>query len=86
MSIHSSTPYCRTCRKKSVKEKREMRMKIFSLFKRKSPPEIPRLSYWQQIFYNSKLNGGRYDGDELPVSKWEFPRNTWFEQRLRGRE
>ncbi|MBI4526846.1 MAG: hypothetical protein HY695_23875 [Deltaproteobacteria bacterium] len=39
---------------------------------------------WQLIFLQSKINGGLYLGDELPVQKWEWPTHTWFQERLRN--
>ncbi len=38
---------------------------------------------WQTIFLLSKVNGGYYDGDGLPPQNWEWPTNTWFQERLR---
>ncbi len=38
---------------------------------------------WQMIFLLSKVNGGFYDGDELPPQNWDWPTNTWFQERLR---
>jgi hypothetical protein len=40
------------------------------------------LSYWQVILLQSKANGCSYSGDDLPQSNWEWPKNTWFQERL----
>jgi hypothetical protein len=40
------------------------------------PEEIP------VIFAASPVNGARYIGDYLPVRPVEWPRGTWFQQRL----
>lgn len=44
-----------------------------------------RTSYWQAIFIQSKANGCPYRGDDLPHSKWQWPRDTWFQEQLRDR-
>jgi hypothetical protein len=41
------------------------------------------MSYWQLIFLQSKANDGRYDGDKFPSQKWDWPQETWFQNRLR---
>ena len=41
------------------------------------------MSYWQRIFLQSKVNSGAYDGDRLPRQNWDWPRQTWFQERLR---
>ena len=41
------------------------------------------MSYWQLIFLQSKVNSGAYDGDRLPRQNWDWPRQTWFQERLR---
>lgn len=38
---------------------------------------------WQLIFLQSKVNRGVYDGDRLPAQNWDWPRATWFQNRLR---
>ena len=42
------------------------------------------MSYWQLIFLQSKVNRGAYDGDRLPRQNWDWPRQTWFQERLRS--
>jgi len=41
------------------------------------------MSSWQLIFQQSKVNNGAYDGDRLPPQKRDWPRETWFQTRLR---
>lgn len=41
------------------------------------------MSSWQLIFQQSKVNSGMYNGDQFPVQHWEWPRETWFQTRLR---
>ena len=41
------------------------------------------MSYWQRIFLQSKVNSGAYDGDRLPRQNWDWPQQTWFQERLR---
>jgi hypothetical protein len=40
------------------------------------------LSYWQFIFFHSKANGCCYRGEDLPHTKWQWPRDTWFQEHL----
>ena len=40
-------------------------------------------SPWQLIFQQSKVNNGVYNGDQFPAQHWEWPRETWFQTRLR---
>jgi len=42
------------------------------------------MSYWQLIFLQSKVNSGAYDGDRLPRQNWNWPQQTWFQERLRN--
>lgn len=37
----------------------------------------------QKIFLLSKVNGADYYGDRLSVTRWDFPRETWLQRRLR---
>ena len=41
------------------------------------------MSAWQLIFSQSKVNNGFYDGDRLVAQKREWPKETWFQNRLR---
>ena len=40
-------------------------------------------SFWQLVFASSKVNGGRYCEEELPQSKWNWPKDTYLQQRMR---
>lgn len=39
------------------------------------------LSYWQLIFSQSKANGAPYHDEELPVSNWDWPKDTYLQRR-----
>jgi hypothetical protein len=41
------------------------------------------MSYWQLIFIQSKVNDGVYHGDQLMTQSWYWPKETWFQMRLR---
>ena len=41
-----------------------------------------KVSYWQAIFSQSKANGSAYRGEDLPHMKWQWPRDTWFQEQL----
>ena len=41
------------------------------------------MSSWQLIFIQSKVNNGVYDGDRLVAQNSEWPKETWFQARLR---
>jgi hypothetical protein len=38
-------------------------------------------SFWQLVFGQSKVNGGRYDGENLTTSRWRWPTNTYLQRR-----
>jgi len=42
-----------------------------------------RLSFWQLVFLQSTINGAPYHGGELRRYKWEWPKNTYLQRRLR---
>jgi hypothetical protein len=44
--------------------------------------EEDKISYWQLIFLQSKANGCSYRDEELPHMKWQWPRDTWFQEQL----
>jgi hypothetical protein len=44
-----------------------------------------KMSYWQFIWLQSKANGCSYHGEDLPQANWEWPKNTWFQERLSHR-
>jgi len=41
------------------------------------------MTLWELIFLRSTVNNGAYDGDHLPAQNWDWPRGTWFQERLR---
>jgi len=41
------------------------------------------MSSWQLIFLQSKVNDARYDGERLLPQNWHWPKETWFQMRLR---
>jgi len=41
-----------------------------------------KMSCWQSIFLQSKANGCSYRGEDLPHTKWQWPRDTWFQEQL----
>jgi hypothetical protein len=50
-----------------------MKVKVYSLEK---------ASPWQSIFLQSKANGAAYNGEQTLGFKWEWPKNTFLQQRL----
>ena len=40
-------------------------------------------SYWLRVFYNSKVNGAPYAGENLPACSWTWPTETYLQRRLR---
>ena len=47
--------------------------------------EEEKVSYWQVVFLQSKANGCSYVGDTLPHTKWQWPRDTWFQEKMGDR-
>jgi hypothetical protein len=45
------------------------------------PTENP--TYWQLIFLQSKVNGAPYKGEAFTGQKWDWPKDTYFQRRLR---
>ena len=45
--------------------------------------ESDKLSFWQLVFVQSKVNGALYLGEQLPGRSWDWPKNTYFQRRLR---
>lgn len=42
------------------------------------------MNSWELIFIQSRVNNnGAYDGDRLPGNNWQWPKGTWFQNRLR---
>ena len=44
--------------------------------------ESGKPSFWQLVFLQSKVNGARYSGEELPGRTWEWPKDTYLQRRL----
>jgi hypothetical protein len=59
--------------------------KVLSDLVRKIDFQESKLTYWQAIFLQSKANGSAYLGADLPHSKWQWPKDTWFQEQLRRR-
>lgn len=38
---------------------------------------------WQVIFDQSKANGAAYVGESLPYQIWQWPKDTWLQERRR---
>lgn len=38
---------------------------------------------WQVIFELARVNGGHYDGEQLPPRPWQWPRGTYLDRKLR---
>ena len=45
--------------------------------------DIDRPSFWQLVFAQSQVNGGRYCEEKLPFGTWNWPKDTYLQQRLR---
>ena len=45
--------------------------------------EVREASYWQLVFLQSKANGCSYRAENLPDSKWHWPKGTWFQEQRR---
>jgi hypothetical protein len=48
-----------------------------------SETELEKPSFWQLVFAQSKVNGALYLGERLPGHSWDWPKNTYFQRRLR---
>jgi hypothetical protein len=48
-----------------------------------SERESETTSFWQLVFAQSKVNGALYLGEQLPGRSWDWPKNTYFQRRLR---
>jgi hypothetical protein len=44
---------------------------------------LAKPSFWQLVFLQSKVNGAPYDGEKLPGHNWNWPKDTYFQRRLR---
>jgi hypothetical protein len=45
--------------------------------------DLEKRSFWQLVFLHSKVNGAAYDGEQLPRRNWNWPKDTYFQQRVR---
>jgi len=45
-----------------------------------------KLTYWQGVFLQSKVNGASYNGEALPGQVWSWPKNTYLQRRLQLRQ
>jgi hypothetical protein len=41
------------------------------------------MSRWQVIFVESRAKDCDYDEDQLPSLNWDWPKETWLQERLR---
>ena len=41
-----------------------------------------KLTDWQRVFLQSKVNGAAYNGDALERHKWDWPKGTYFQRRF----
>ena len=48
-----------------------------------SESKLDKPSFWQLVFSQSKVNGALYLGEQLPGCNWDWPKNTYFQRRLR---
>jgi len=71
-------------RQDSLREVATLATEIFSKACGDSAEEH-KLSYWQLVFLQSKANGCSYRGEGLPQMKWQWPRDTWFQEELAHR-
>ena len=44
--------------------------------------KVRSLTEIQRVFLNSRVNGAKYDEDELPVTPRHWPRRTFLQRRL----
>ena len=45
-----------------------------------------KLTYWQRVFLQSKVNGASYNGEALPGQGWCWPKNTYLQSRLQNQQ
>ena len=44
-----------------------------------------QMTCWQLIFSQSKANGAQYEGEELPVCIWNWPKDTYLQRKRSSR-
>jgi len=54
---------------------------VKDLFTGAADQEI-KISYWQLIFSQSKANGCSHHFGDFPQAMWQWPKDTWFQERL----
>lgn len=47
-----------------------------------TPDQEKKMTYWQLIFLQSKANGCFYRSEDIPHVRWQWPKETWFQERL----
>jgi hypothetical protein len=40
------------------------------------------MNAWESIFLQSPVNDGCYEEEDLPQLNWQWPSETWFQNRL----
>jgi hypothetical protein len=40
------------------------------------------MNAWESVFSQSLVNDGGYAEDDLPQQNWQWPKGTWFQNRL----
>lgn len=45
--------------------------------------DLARVSFWQMVFSQSRVNGAPYHGEQLPSSNWHWPKDTFLQRKLR---
>jgi hypothetical protein len=45
--------------------------------------ELQHPSFWQLVFLQSKVNGARYEGEQLTGHSWNWPKDTYLQRRLK---
>ena len=48
----------------------------------KSIEVMQKLTCWQWVFLQSKVNGASYSGEALPGQVWTWPKDTYLQRRL----
>jgi hypothetical protein len=44
--------------------------------------QTERPSFWQLVFFNSRVNGAPYEGENLEGHTWNWPKDTYLQRRL----
>ncbi|MGH7928922.1 MAG: hypothetical protein ACREQV_14130 [Candidatus Binatia bacterium] len=43
---------------------------------------MSKSNFWQLVFNQSRVNGAEYFGDHLPNNTWDWPKDTFLQNRL----